>query len=99
MKTRNGFVTNSSSSSFLITNKTDKPMTAKDVAMSLVARMLKDAEKQDFELAPHGKISLECGDHPEDGAFENFIHYLYGGWSCLDIGDGEIDVYLYESHH
>lgn len=101
MKNRLGFVTNSSSSSFIIRNKTDRTMTSKQVAQELVdkilgryAEVIKDAEGR-FEIAPHDEIIIECGDHSGDGAFECFIHNEVE-W---DDETENVSVEFYESHH
>lgn len=101
MKYRSDYVSNSSSSSFIIHNNTGEPMTAKEVAYHLVARILEDAKEEDFMIPPHDSITLECGDHPsEDGAFQTFIHNELGEWGLGErYGDGYCAVKFVKSHH
>lgn len=93
------FVTNSSSSSFLITNNSDETMTSKDIAMALLSKIIEDADGR-FILAPGESIRYECGDHEDDGAFENFIHSGFSGWGCSErYGNGDVSVDFLESNH
>lgn len=97
MKYRKDFVTNSSSSSFLIVNETDETLTMKDIIMSFVENAIKDAEKN-FEywtLEPGESATLECTDHSDESECEAFIHNLY--WSGLY--SNKVTVSLEESHH
>jgi hypothetical protein len=99
MKTREDFVTNSSSSSFIITNKSNEYLTSREVVEKLFEKILKDAEGR-FELAPGESISYECGDHDDDGAFENFIHNEFSSWWHSDLYESDgITIEFGESHH
>lgn len=97
MKKRFDYVTNSSSSSFIIRNNTDEYMSSEEVARSLLAKILEDAKDKFAEIPPHSEIRLECGDGDEDGAFENFIHNEVDKW--WSNGDGRATVEFEESHH
>lgn len=97
MKNRISFVTNSSSSSFIIRNNTDDYMSSEDVARSLIAKIIEDAKDKFSDIPPHSQIIVECGDGGDDGSFENFIHNEVDKW--WHHGDGKATVEFYESHH
>lgn len=98
-KCRQDFVTNSSSSSFIITNNSNEHLTSREVIMKLFEKILEDAEGR-FELAPGESISYECGDHDDDGAFENFIHNEFGGWFPSSLYEScDVNIEFKESHH
>lgn len=99
MKKRYGFVTNSSSSSFIIKNNSNETMTSEDIARKFFEKIIEDAIGR-FELEPGESIEYECGDHSYDGAFENFIHNEFGyyGSSWLYEND-DVSINFGESHH
>lgn len=99
MKLRHDFVTNSSSSSFIISNNSNEFMTSEDVARKLFEKIIEDA-KDRFELEPGESIEYECGDSYYDGAFENFIHSAFCGWGCTSAYENDyVTIEFGESHH
>lgn len=93
MKFRKGFVTNSSSSSFIVQNLSDKVLGNEDIARMMEDEFnnfkenwwggedktfedfILDSNNQPFLLGPNEKVEIECGDHSDDGLFENVIHF------------------------
>lgn len=99
MKRREDFVTNSSSSSFIISNNSNETMTSEDVARKLFEKIIEDS-KDRFTLEPGESIEYECGDSSSDGAFEMFIHNTFDGWGSTYAFDNDaVEIKFWESHH
>lgn len=101
MKIRNDFVTNSSSSSFIITNTSSESLSAEDVLHKLFDPIIEAAREEYFYLEPGESIVIECGDGVSDGLFENFIHGEFGTYSYAPYfnHNPDVKIELKESHH
>ena len=97
MKYRADYVTNSSSSSFIITNNTNETLDSEEIVKIWFQKILDDA-KDRFRLAPGESMEIECCDNVCDSPFEAFIHNVLDRYD-YNFDTDSVSVEFSESHH
>lgn len=99
MKFRSSFVTNSSSSSFIITNKSNEVLSSEEIAKKLFEKIIEDSKDKFNELEPGESVEIVCGDHLyDDGPFEYFIHNVLD-WYKEVFHTDDVTIEFSESYH
>ena len=101
MKVRLGHVTNSSSSSFIITNKSSETLSSEEIVKKLFEKIIEDSKNKFDDLKPGESVEVVCGDHYyDDGPFEYFIHNTFGGWgNDATFRSDDVSIEFSESYH
>lgn len=95
MKTRRGFVTNSSSSSYIIAKKKDATLTDIKNSLSKVrdnAKSFLIEQHKWIDLEPDVEESIRKEDYDKavDAFLEYVADYLYGNFNAGTLGDWEV---------
>lgn len=99
MKIRKDFVTNSSSSSFIITNKTDEDMNGRELLLKYLEPILAAAEENLPNIPANSSMNIICDDGGD--AFERFVHNTWGDrFGGIYGGDEDVaECQFGESYH
>lgn len=89
MKMRSDFVTNSSSSSFIITNKTDEDLNGRELLLKFLEPILQAAEENIPNIPAISSMEIICDDAGD--AFEQFVHNTWGA-TYSGVYGGDVDV-------